>query len=564
MSDTGGMAGRHDGGGKGSAVARVAGCGGQSGVAMRSLVMLGVVAMLVACTKVEAPAAVASKAAAATAVGIAWLTVSTDAQVDAAFGRARSEGKPVFVYWGAKWCPPCNQLQATLFNRQEFIERSRAFVPVYVDGDSPGAQKLGARFNVRFYPTMVLFDRSGAELTRLPGEVDATQYTEVLTLGMGARRSAKAVLAQALAGGTGLGADDWKLLAFYSWETDQQQLAADQDEAVSVLAQLAATCPPEQADTAMRLLLKSLTLGARKPADSSAVAARSRTRERVLALLADGPQARRHMDVLAYGANELVRGLTEPKTTVRQELVDALETALQRLQADAGLSRADRAVALVARVQLARMDRPAPGALPAALLAEVRALSAAFDRDITDGHERQAVITTLADALEESGLVNESDTLLKANLARSHSPYYLMSGLAANAKKRGDVAAALDWSKQAFEGSVGPSTRLQWGASYLGALVDLAPHEGERIEALARQLIDAAASSPDGFEGRSARSMQRVGARLLLWNRDGRRRDELQRLQHRLDAVCGALPSGGAARGVCAGVLRGSAPGPTA
>ena len=59
---------------------------------------------------------------------------------------ARAETKPVFVYWGAKWCPPCNQVKATLFNRQDFIERSRAFVPVYVDGDSPGAQKIGARF----------------------------------------------------------------------------------------------------------------------------------------------------------------------------------------------------------------------------------------------------------------------------------------------------------------------------------------------------------------------------------------------------------------------------------
>ena len=40
-------------------------------------------------------------------------------------------------------------------------------------------------------------------------------------------------------------------------------------------------------------------------------------------------------------------------------------------------------------------------------------------------------------------LMDESDALLKANLARSHSPYYLMSDLADNAKKRGDKAAAL-------------------------------------------------------------------------------------------------------------------------
>ena len=41
--------------------------------------------------------------------------------------------------------------------------------------------------------------------------------------------------------------------------------------------------------------------------------------------------------------------------------------------------------------------------------------------------------------------------LLKAELKRSHSPYYFMLSLASNAKKRGDKAAALDWYKQAYD-----------------------------------------------------------------------------------------------------------------
>jgi len=141
-----------------------------------------------------APAPTAKSAAAENAdAGIAWRQAANDAEVDAAFASARSENKPVFVYWGAKWCPPCNQVKATLFNRQDFIERSRAFVPVYVDGDSPGAQKIGARFKVSGYPTMVLFTPQGQELTRLPGEVEPVRYTEVLTLGMNAARPVSAV-----------------------------------------------------------------------------------------------------------------------------------------------------------------------------------------------------------------------------------------------------------------------------------------------------------------------------------------------------------------------------------
>ena len=130
---------------------------GWTGAAMKHLplpatgLVVAVALALAACSKAPDPAAPAAlrlrrrpprpsrtPAVADAADGIAWKKASSDADIEAAFAIARAETKPVFLYWGAKWCPPCNQVQATLFNRQDFIERSRAFVPVYVDGDSPG------------------------------------------------------------------------------------------------------------------------------------------------------------------------------------------------------------------------------------------------------------------------------------------------------------------------------------------------------------------------------------------------------------------------------------------
>lgn len=519
-------------------------------------------AALLACSKRESapPAVVATPVAVPADGGIAWTYAATDAEVDAAFARARAESKPVFVYWGARWCPPCNQLKATLFNRQDFIERSRAFVPVYVDGDKPGAQKLGARFAVRGYPTTVVFDRQGQELTRLPGEVDAQQYNEVLTLSMSAQRSAKAVLAQARAGGQGLTEADWRLLAYYSWETDQQRLAA-KDGVAPLLRELAQACPPAQLDSAMRLRLKALAAADTKAGPLADAAAQ---RAPVMSLLADAGQSRRHMDVLTNNADEIVRALVVPGSSERRELVNAFEAALARLQADASLSRADRLMALAARVKLARPqsgeNQDKAAATPAALQAEVREMAARFDREITDGYERQAVITTAAWVLEQAGLMDDSDTLLKANLARSHSPYYLMSDLADNAKKRGDTAAALDWSAQAFEKSEGGATRLQWGASHLRLLTELAPKDAARIEAVAARLIDEAAAQPDAFEARSGRSMQRIGKVLRDWDPIGEHAAVQRRLQQRLDAVCTRLPAGDG-RALCEGVMR---PGPAA
>lgn len=530
---------------------------------------IALAALLAACSKqAETPAPkAAAPAAAVTAAkptdhaeaGIAWKHAVNDADVDAAFAQAKAETKPVFVYWGAKWCPPCNQVKATLFNRQDFIERSRAFVPVYVDGDSPGAQKLGARFKVSGYPTMVLFNPQGTELTRLPGEVEAERYTQVLTLGMNAQKPVKEVLAQAKTGGAGLTPNDWRLLAFYSWDTDQQQLVP-KDGVPALLKQLADACPADQTEIATRLRLKALAaVDAKAPAAPDAAAQAT-----LLKVLADAPAARAYMDVLTNYATDITRSVSAPGTPQRTELLAAFDTALKRFEADTTLSRADRMTALIAQVDLATIDAPKPkeGApamkpqLPDALLADIREQTARADREITDGYERQAVITAAAYLLQRAGLGAESDALLKANLAKSHSPYYLMSSLAGNAKARGDKAEALNWYEQAFDKSEGPATRLQWGASYVNALVELGPTEEARIEKAASQLFAEAAKQPDAFYERSGRSLQRIGTKLQSWNQGGAHAAAMKRLQTQLDGVCNALEANDPKRENCVALLK--------
>ena len=522
--------------------------------------LLALAALLAACSKpADAPPPVSAAPKAPVAAtdhaetGIAWRYASNDAEVDAAFALAKAETKPVFVYWGAKWCPPCNQVKATLFNRQDFIERSRAFVPVYVDGDSPGAQKIGARFKVSGYPTMLLFNPQGTELTRLPGEVDAQRYTEVLTLGMNARRPVKEVLALVKAGGAGLTANDWRLLAYYSWDTDEKQVVP-KDEVPALMKQLAAACPADQTEVATRLQLKALAAVDEKAPSQPDAAAQAR----VVALLADAPAARAHMDVLANYASDITHALSAKGTPQRAELLAAFEAALKRFEADTTLSRADRLTALASRVALARMDAAKGEAvkLPEALVADARAHVERADREITDGYERQAVIASAAHLLTDVGLGAESDTLLKASLAKSHSPYYLMLGLASNAKKRGDKADALHWYEQSFDKSEGPATRLQWGSGYLNALVELSPQDEARIEKAARQLFTEAATLPDAFYERSGRSLQRVGTKLQGWNKGGAHNAAIQRLQTQLDAVCAGLDKGDPGRVRCEVLLK--------
>lgn len=514
-----------------------------------------------ATSAVVTPAVAAAVSAGATDTGIAWRRPESEADMENILAESRSTGRPVFLYWGAQWCPPCNQVKATVFNRAEFIEQSRAFVAVYLDGDLPGAQKLGARFKVRGYPTMILLRPEGGELTRLPGEVDAQKYLQVLSLGMGATKPVAELLAQARTAPAELSGAEWRLLAYYSWETDEQQLVEPR-QLPRLLRALADTCPEQHPQARTRLALKALV--AQAAAEGERRVPKPAARIELLAVLGDDALLRENLDIAVNYASDLTALLTRTGTPEREQLTAIWAATLDRLTADDRLSQGDRAAALVSRVALARLEAGIPDKAPVppskplspVLREHVQREAARFDAQITSDVERQSVMSSAAYALQQVGLVDDSDRLLKAELARSHSPYYAMLSLASNAKLRGDKTAALAWHERAYRESKGVATRTQWGAAYVNALVELVPEDTARIGQAARGVLAEVDGQPDAFYERTARSLERMSGKLLAWNRGPSQEQVLITLRAQRDELCAALPPADPQRTACSALLK--------
>lgn len=416
-----------------------------------------------------------------------------DNDIDAAFAQARARGLPVLLYWGAVWCPPCNRIKAAVLAQGALAER--ALVALHVDGDAAGAQRLAERLGVRSYPTLVLYRPDGAEITRLPCELDGPGFLAALDVGLRAGVTAAQALATALARPGALGDDGWRLLASYSWDTDEDRLLAGRN-LPATLSALAAACTLPEA--AQRLSWHALHAAGK---DASA--------DSVLALLADAGAVRVQMDLVTLYAVDLVRALSEAQTPARAALAQAFAAALEAIENDASVAPVDQLQALRTRVRMARMGARAPG-IAAQVAARVAALAALRD----DASLHHAILNTAAGMLTDAGLAADAERVLQGALDTSHAPYYFMHSLAASARKRGDTAAMLDWYERAWGDAHGSATRLQWGATALLALVDADGTNPARIERLGAHMLAELKASSDAACQRNRTQLARVANKL--------------------------------------------------
>jgi protein disulfide-isomerase len=459
----------------------------------------------------------------AAASEIAW----RHGDVDDALAEAMEAGKPVILYWGAVWCPPCNQMKAGLFKDPTFIAETENFVPVYLDGDTEGAQRWGERFGISGYPTVIILQPDGTEITRIASATMAEDLPELLQVAAGRTTSIETLLAKAENDTANLTDEDWKILGGFDWMNDPKHFA-DLAKAGTLLGRLAESAP----DPVLQRRFGLLNLAVEADAEEGLTAAQREKVERILTpMLADAKEVKANRQEIMYYAPELVAALPEGAT--RDELADALVAAGEAIFADERLSMTDRVDALTIDITLAKAE----GGVPAEVLAKVRERARWADANAKDKVTRQSVIDDAAYLLKDAGDIAGGRKLLLAELERSDQPYYYMSSLADFAEEEGRNAEAIDWARKAYEASEGPATRVQWAISWSNYVIRLAPQDKPAVEQAAEAVLAELGKTQDYYQ-RTRVKVDAWGEKLAQWAAEHGGGAVLQDLRAQMAQVC--------------------------
>jgi thiol-disulfide isomerase/thioredoxin len=478
-------------------------------------------------------AAFMPRAQAAEAAGIAWF----EGDVNAAFDAAKASKKPVFLYWGAKWCPPCQQLKSSVFLRSDFIEKSKEFIAVHLDGDDPGAQQWGEKFHVVGYPTVVILRADQQEILRISGGMDLSLYADLLDIALSDVKPIADVLAAVHGNGAVPSHGDCQRLAYNAWrlgdysEAQRASLAADLAHAATQCGNLS---PIERA----RLIVAS-----------AALKQTPETVTQVIGIVEDPSLAPRIADALESLDEDFFKDVQSRGASVAGQFLAAWTRTMDGVANDPAKIDADQLYAFAAKLelvkQLAKDDK-----VPDDLAAAARARVAAALAKNRDPYVRAGIVNAASHIYDVLDDDDAEYAMLKAQLATAKTPYYYMSDLGDIEEKRGHKAEALAWFARAYAESQGVATRFQWGTLYLNALLRISPTDRTRIRQTGISVISEL-DGPERIQARTRMRLEKLDDGLRKWNAKHQYDADIQALRARMSSVCGKLPRSDAGIASC-------------
>jgi protein disulfide-isomerase len=476
----------------------------------------------------------------ADAPGIAWFK----GDVDAAFNSAQASSKPVLLYWGAQWCPPCKQLKSAVFSRPDFIEKSKLFVAVYLDGDLPDAQKWGDVFRVTGYPTVVVLKPDRTEITRIAGNMDLSQYARVLDDALGDVRPIKDVLALAVKGAAPLEAADCRRLAYHAFDLDDEGVF-DSPTLLTAFENAARLCPSDLAKERARFNILAAAEAASQQAEAIEKGGKADKQLTVLIvrvneLLTDKPLAVSNADALRGLPKAFYRAARQTLPQIASDLRTRIMAIADATTANPQFAPADQLAAQLMKIRVAQAYSP-DGKVPTdvrtvALQTATRMLDVKQEPYVRAGVVNSAINIYIA--LDD--WVRARD-LLALEASTSNTPHYYLGDLADAEEHLGNHQRSLELLGEAYQKARGPASRFQWGYQYLDGLLRLAPDDTATIEKVGLEVIHEL-DGPNRIHRRTLSRLDRLDKALRGWNTTPQRAAVVARFRTQVTQACAKSP----------------------
>ncbi len=480
-----------------------------------------------------------------------------DGSVEQAFAKATADNKPVFLYWGAEWCPPCHELKATVFQEPSFIQASRQFVAVYLDGDTPGAQKYAEQFGVMGYPTLVVFNTRAEELTRIPNGLDLGAYANVLQYALNDLQPigalAKRIRTELDQDAIALTEAECRMLAQHSWQQDPEPM--DPGVLSAVFSAAAVHCPPTASQEKAALTVMQLQQQILAASDSEgnvnlADDARQLAAQQLSGVLKNPEGLRSNLYLFLDAGKSLAPVLTREQQaqfrTFYESMSDNSDSELfQRIQSLRALIGLNKALSTNQGADI-HDD----------VLVRINALRANAEKMDRTDPKFHATINATGNMLVESGQLTEAKELLSAEVSRSKYVYYFMGELADIEQKLGNAEAAIEWRRKAFDQARGPATRFQWGVNYLRTLLELDADNLDAVRSGFHEVFAELATSKSMYQ-RSRTRLQGLDQSLRDWaGDDSSRIAALAEFRSTAQTHCKSLPATEQAKNYCESFLQ--------
>lgn len=422
--------------------------------------------------------------------------------VESAFSLAKSQNKPLFLYWGAVWCPPCNRVQKNVFKTSLFKKSIKQFIPVYLNGDHENAQRWGEKLNAKGYPTMLILSPQGKELVRLPTGISAKQYTNIMN------QTAKKLLSitDLITKGRSSKLDKvgWSLLAYYSWDQDYS-ITQNSVEKSKLLLELYKLTPKHLVEYKSRFfLLNSILPEQKKITDKLKL-------KKFLRLLLNSPELlTKNTELITDYASEFIEILKTDKAFLK-EYFDKVSLLGDKKQTSliSKMSFLNAKTNILLKADCLKKKR---------VDVEKRNINSQILKLTSmpmDSYQRQSVMSTGIWLLIELNDLKNSKKLAIEQLKKSKAPYYFMSYLAYISELEKDMISSLKWRKAGYEEATGNATKFQWGVKYLQSQLKMKKINHSLLKETYTKIFKEVTMAKDAFNGRNQYRFKALAKNLI-------------------------------------------------